>query len=341
MNKKLIALAVAAGLAAPMAANAAPTVYGHLQAEIASIENDGFGARNTSSQTDANSTTYNGVVPTGDALKVEDNKRGRIGIKGDEDLGGGLTAIYGFEWQVETTTGDLTDGARATFVGLKGGFGEFQIGRLKTPYKYFGGVKYDPFVTTTLEARRNGGMSGGSFGQNSFWSNSVSYKNKFGAVQLWVTAGMDEGDGVAPDTDGNDGDLSVGLKYSGSGFEAFVATVSDDSKSYEGTKVGGQFKSGPHTISAQYEMIDNYTATNNDAEVYFAGYQFDMGKNSIVAQLGSTDVDGGSANDADYMAVGLVHKFSKKTRAFVGYRETDGTGTNDLTSTTVGLRVDF
>lgn len=342
MNKKLIVLAVAAGLAAPIAAHAGPTVYGNLQGELANIKNDGYGTAGTGSQADsgAASTSYVGVATNQSALKVEDNKRGRLGIKGDEDLGGGLKAVYGFEWQVETTTGDVNDGQRETFVGLKGGFGEVQVGRLKTPYKYFGGVKYDPFVTTTLEARRNGGMTGGTFGQNAFSSNSLAYKNKFGAVELWVVAGMDEGTGASPST-GNDGDLFYGVKYNANNFEVFLAGASDDSKNYDATKLGGQFKAGGHTISAQYETIDNYTATNNNADVYFLGYEFKMNKTSFVAQLGSTDVDGGSANDADYLAAGVVHKFSKKTRVFAGYRKTDGNGAADLTSTSVGLRVDF
>ena len=110
---------------------------------------------------------------------VTDNKRGRLGVKGSEDLGGGLKGIYKYEWQVDTTDmstndkGNHTNG-REAFVGLKGGFGQIELGRVKAAYKYYGGVKYDPFVTTELEARRYGGMSTGSFGHNSFLSDTLA-----------------------------------------------------------------------------------------------------------------------------------------------------------------------
>ena len=67
MNKKLLAAAVAAGLAAPMAANAGVTVYGLAQLEIADIETNG-----------GNSTT-----------NMIDSKNSRVGVKWTEDLGGG------------------------------------------------------------------------------------------------------------------------------------------------------------------------------------------------------------------------------------------------------------
>ncbi|MFP4611674.1 MAG: porin [Thiohalophilus sp.] len=338
MNKKLIALAVAAGLASPMAANAAPTVYGHLQAEIASVENDGYGENNVRA---------NGTAAGESALKMTDNKRGRLGVKGSEDLGGGLSALYNFEWQVNTPNGDIYDGQRIGMVGLKGDFGTFEAGRIKSVYKYFGGVKYDPFVTTYMEARKSGGMSAGAFGQNGFWNDSVAYKNKFGNnMSFWANLGIDEGDGTDGNP-GNNGDMAVGLKYSAGGAEAFVAhTVDDDQEvggtatgeGYTETKVGGQWKSGPHTLSGQYEMTEDWE--DAEADVLFLGYQMKMGKNAFVAQVGQTDHDD-DAQDTDYMALGMIHHFSKKTRGFVGYRSSEQDSGDELTALSAGLRVTF
>jgi len=332
MNNKLIALAVAGVLSAPMAAQAAPKLYGHLQVEIASVDNDGYGENNTKG-------SRTGTAAGQSALKVTDNKRGRLGVKGSEDLGGALKAIYKFEWQVDTPNGNITDGQREGWVGLKGGFGEVKAGRIKTAYKYTGGVKYDPFVTTYMEARKSGGMKGGAFGQNSFWNTSVSYKNKFGPVALWVTYGADEGDGTTANP-GNSGDLSWALKYKAKSFEVFASANTDDSATgktaNDVTKVGGQFKAGAHKISLQYEMVDDTANT----DIAFLGYQMRMGKNTLVAQIGQTDADG-TASDVDYLALGLIHSLSKKTRAYLGYRDTDGTGTNDISAISLGLRIMF
>ncbi|TDY04274.1 porin [Thiohalophilus thiocyanatoxydans] len=351
MNKKLIALAVAAGLASPMAANAAPTLYGHLQAEIANVDNEGYGENNGS-----NGVGRTEVADGESGLKMKDNKRGRLGVKGSEDLGGGLSALYNFEWQVNTTTGGLTDGQRVGMVGLKGDFGTFEAGRIKAAYKYSGGVKYDPFVTTYMEARRSGGMSGGAFGHNSFWNNSIAYKNNFGNMSLWINYGVDEGD-AGPDAAGDDatsagnsGDISAALKYNSGNIEAYVAMATDDKtssgdpatytgESYDAVKVGGQWKAGPHAISGQYEMTDSGGA-NGEADIMFLGYQMKMGKNAFVAQLGQTDHDVDD-NDVDYMAVGMIHHFSKKTRAFVGYRNSDQDNGDEISAVSTGLRVTF
>ncbi len=333
MNNKLIALAVATAFsAAPMAAQAGVKVYGALQVEIASVDNAGYGENNTGGD-------RTGIATGEKGLKMGDNKRGRIGLKISDDLGGGMKGIARFEWQVDTPNGNIADGAREGWVGLKGGFGEVKMGRIKTPYKYTGGVKYDPFVTTYMEARKSGGMKGGSWGQNSFWNTAASYKNKFGAVSVWVAYGMDEADGSAG-SPGNKGDLSWAVKYKQKNFEVFASANTDDSATgptaNDVTKVGGQYKMGAHKISAQYETQDDSANT----DIMFLGYQMKMGKNTFVAQMGQTDADG-TANDVDYLAVGMIHSFSKKTRAYIGYRDSDGDGTNDLSAISLGLRVSF
>jgi len=224
MNKKLIAMAVAAGFAVPMSVQAGPTLYGHLQAEIASESCDETAGvcDNTGMNNAANSS---GVVQGGGGrfqqdIGIDDNKRGRLGVKGSEDLGGSLKAIYKFEWQVDTTEANSNDGSRESFVGLKGGWGEFKIGSLKSAYKYMGGVKYDPFVTTEIEARRYGGMSWGTYGQNSFLRRNVSYKNKFGMAKLWINYGLSE-------QDGEDGDYVVGLSFGNKKWEAGAVILED------------------------------------------------------------------------------------------------------------------
>ncbi|HEY9017786.1 porin [Thiomicrospira sp.] len=356
MKKNILAIAIASAVAAPVAMANGPTVYGQMQVEIANVDNGGYGDNNFKGQRQA-------VTADESALKMADNKRGRLGIKGSEDLGNGLQAIYQFEWQIDTPNGNIADGARIGMVGLKGGFGTFEAGRLKVPYKYTGGVKYDPFACTYLEARNSGGMSGGAFGHNSFWDNSVAYKNDFGKVNVWVAYGVDGGNG---DTDtGNSGDLSASVTYKDGNYEAFVSTAMDVDTSGEGTgttpaaakadndlkytanKVGGQYKMGNHTFSAQYEMITNEGTTasprpNDDAStVAFLGYQLKMGATTLVAQLGQTD-DDADARDTDYMAVGAIHKLSKKTRVFGGYRNSDqADGKGDYTAITAGLRIDF
>jgi len=359
MNKKLIALAVAAGVAAPMSAQAAPTLYGQLQAEISSEGRDNA----------ANTTADGRIIQGGggrfqEDVGVTDNKRGRLGVKGDEDLGGGLKAIYKYEWQVDTADQSTTTAGsdpihtngREAFVGLKGGFGQIELGRLKSAYKYYGGVKYDPFVTTEMEARRYGGMSTGSFGHNSFLSDTLAYQGKFGMVSMRITYNLDE-------QANTDGDYTAGLKFGSKAWEAGIALAHDDNGStaaddaYDALKVFGKVKFGNMAVRGQYEMTEDENGTTangnvkQEGEILFLGFDMKFGGKttlSIQAAQNTVEVAGAPDQEGDYVAVGVTHKFTKKTRIFAGYGAMSGdnlnnvqSDNNDRDAVTVGMRIDF
>lgn len=379
MNKKLLSLAVGAALGAtPLFAQADVVVYGQLNAEIASEDTDSGFAGSLSRSGSGNAidalNRSDDSASTVDGTTMEDNKRGRLGIKASEKLANGLTAIAKFEWQVDTTDADSNDGDRESLVGLKGGFGEVQFGSLKAAYKYTGGVKYDPFVTTNLEARRYGGMLNGRFGQNSFLRNSIGYITpNMGGLKGWVTYSPD--DGSSDNGRGTDqGDWSASLAYSAGNWEVFIAGTQDNGDGedsingrsgavttngiaastgdFTAYKIGGKFKFGNHTFLGQYEQAeDDANVANVDTiDMFFLGYHLQMGNNTFVAQYGDSTVEHvGGLNDQEgqYYALGLVHKMSKKTRVYGGYRKTEvdnvGGGTSNAEGDVVslGLRVDF
>ena len=339
MNKKLIAMAVAAGLASPAMVNAAPTLYGQMQAEIAQIDVDG-------SASDV-------------ALQMDDKKRGRLGVKGDEDLGGGLSAIYMFEWQVDTSDADSNDGNRESWVGLKGGFGQITLGSNKSPYKYYGGVKYDALVATYLQARDSDGANGGgmfsaigntsnTFGANGFLQDSVSYKGKFGPTEIWVTYQLAEATDSQSEQDDN---IVLGVKVDLGNFEIVAAHAADNDNAAgadgSNTKLGGKAKFGSHSVALQFESHSDDQA-NRDAESIFIGGVLGFGKNQVILQYGEIDSDANGTTaataDRDYLAVAYKHKFSKTTSAWAGYKTTDGSnGANNLDQDilSLGMRVDF
>ncbi|HEB54997.1 MAG TPA: porin [Gammaproteobacteria bacterium] len=332
MYRKLIAFAVTSALMAPLAAqaDAKPKVefYGQLQVEVAKQDSKGVSA-----------------------TVVDDNKRGRLGVKASEDLGDGMKAIAQFEWQVDTSDANATDGRRIGMVGLQGSFGTITSGSLMSPYKYTGGVKYDPFVTTFLEARSKGGMSGkiesaiaakatgmpdskGSFGHHSFIHNAVSYSIKHKSLSFSIVYSPDQ----QGDARGADGDYATALKYKRGSMESFIAATNDASNKMRATKVGGRYTTGKHAIMGQYEKID---AAGTNVGVLFMGYHYMLGKNMLVAQLGNTSIDQVGKDDIKYYALGVIHMFSKRTRLFTGYRNTDNGDANKDSAFSVGLRFDF
>src|SRR4030095_16673615 len=75
----------------------------------------------------------------------------RIGVRGSETLGGGLSAIFQIEDGVNADISGVVHASRETFVGLQGGWGTFKIGNFLAPYDdihpIFGNV---PTLTTSI-----------------------------------------------------------------------------------------------------------------------------------------------------------------------------------------------
>jgi predicted porin len=389
MNKKILTAAVGAALAAgPMLTAQAGDVkvYGHMQFELADESVDkqiaGAGSDNHIVRTgrwDRGKNSDPATGPVSDsALTFEDNQRGRFGIAASEDLGGGLKGFAKIEYDISVAGGASgcrsgtghqnssfgdCPGIREANVGLQGGWGKITLGTQKTPYKYYGGVKYDPFVTTNLEARRNGGMTGGTFGHNAFASDSIGYQTAKGSpVNVWVVYSLDEKGGAGTGANGgwDDGDYSIGAKFGDKTWEAFVVTTENAHNTagakldYSATKFGGKFKMGPHTFLAQLEDTENNTSatTKDEGSLLFLGYHLKFGgNNTLVVQLGDGELERTGLpikQEWTYTTVGVVHKFSKMTRIFAGFTNTDldqevfvATADGSRDALSIGVRKDF
>ncbi|WP_415033272.1 porin [Azonexus sp.] len=119
MQKKLIALAIAAAASGAAFAQTNVTIYGIADVGYVGVDRDHFKYQNN---------INSGVLSTS-----------RIGFKGAEDLGNGLKAIFTLEYGLllDNNTGiGVSNGgvanARQQFVGLTGGFGTAVAGRLQT-----------------------------------------------------------------------------------------------------------------------------------------------------------------------------------------------------------------
>jgi len=292
--------------------------------------------------------------PDYQGLRVEDNTRGRFGIRAAEDLGGGMSSFARFEWELNTATNTSSNTAKDTnasltqrmsYVGLAGKFGSVLAGNLKSPYKYTGGVKYDPFVTTALEARGNGGMTGGAFGHEDFLDKMVGYESPRGLVRGRIAYGFEQEDNA----------LALDLMFKRGGWEGFVAYFDSGNRArlidpadpassqpfdYRAAKIGGQYRSEneAHRLSLQYEYIEDASSgTTSKPSLWFLGYQFKLGKVLLAGQVGRSSGDALTTRKTDYAAAGAIYKFSADTRIYTGYRFS-----KDLDAVfTIGLRKDF
>ena len=163
MQKKFIVAAIAAALSAPaLAENSNITVYGVLHADLESVKNDKPLANTASS--------LNRVV----------SNASRLGFRGSEDLGEGLSAIYQLEAQFDLTNSGGTPFAstRNSNVGLKGNFGTVFYGNWDTPYKVAHN-KVELFDNThtasALDITGRVGVSDGNASFNTRQKNVIQY----------------------------------------------------------------------------------------------------------------------------------------------------------------------
>ncbi|MEY4961276.1 MAG: hypothetical protein RL610_1455, partial [Pseudomonadota bacterium] len=160
MNKKLIALAVAGALAAPVIASAQGTnvtIFGRVQQEYSGVDNG--------------NNAYQGGL--------NDNARSsRWGLQITEDLGRGLRAIARLEQGLNTGSGTANTPSSAQW-------GDVKFGRVQSPFKDFaGGMTIDPFAYTTLQANGAGAtMTGSANGMGSGANGFVNGAMRFDSIQ--------------------------------------------------------------------------------------------------------------------------------------------------------------
>ena len=325
MNKTLIAMAVAGVMAAPMAAQADATIYGKIHVSIDSGDtglNNDSGANNT------------------DGLFWQSNSS-RIGFKGSEDLGGGLSAIWQFESNASFGSGSTSWGGRNSYVGLKGGWGEVRGGKHDTPFKGVG-RKFDLFGDQVGDSRNLIQYVGGSRnctqaplicgaddGFDERPDNVVAYLTPTfgGGHQIFAAYVLDDAteDSTAMSASWTwkSGDWLAALGYES---HDQAATGPGTSSSSTGIRAGLQWSPGAWKLNAFYQTLSDAEGVSGlDGEVMGLGAGYTMGKNVLKAQyfVTSNDFVGFTTDvDASLIAVGWDYNFSKRTTGYIAYATT-------------------
>lgn len=305
--KKLLVIAVAAALTAPMAAMADTSVYGKAHVSINKA--------------------------SGQSLDLQSHSS-RIGLKGSNALDNGLTATHKFEMGINIADNNCsTPGAVATamgpppvpcaadngltdrdaWVGLKGGFGEVRFGRQTVP---------SDLVDDAADFMTNGHALDNSAGRQ---NNSIAYINKFGNVGFALAHIADGTSGASAVDKANDLMLNytAGPIYAGVGYTDYNTAQSNPrvALAYTGANFGVGFvheKQGTYkanTISGKYNFGKAYVAaeygkekTSGDkSQILELGYG--LGKNTKTYVEYSKQGGGGGATPTKNARVGLVHSF--------------------------------
>jgi predicted porin len=329
MKKNIIALAVAAAVAAPMAASADATVYGKMHFDFVS-QDDGA-----------------------DSGLFVDSNDSRLGFKGSEDLGNGLSALYQIEMDLDaggTGAVALQNGLRNTYIGLAGGWGAVIVGKHDTPYKITG-RKLDLFGDTKGDFRQ----VSNAFGHEARLDNVVAYKlptmGGFNLLAAYVTP---------DDTTAKTEAYSINADWSNDMFwvGAAMTDTGEDllaNGSNSNWRIAGQFKMAGFKVNAMYDSQEQDT-NNETNEGYVLGLAWSTGAHTIKGQYAAyeRDSDVQQAEDLATYSLGYDYAFSKKTTAYVLYtaQDTDngggtlwngvtGVGSEDPSAFGVGMVVKF
>lgn len=311
MKKKLVAIAIAAACA-PAVAMADVTIYGKL--DMAVEQNSGYSQTATSKQNGTEINSHNS----------------RIGFKGSEGLGDGLSAIFQIESQVNLagsgSTGGVFGAARDSFVGLSGGFGTVSMGRLALGNQYVFDASF--FVQQVGDSANFTGANALGGGRV---SNAIAYTTPkmsgFTALATYAP-NMSQSTAVTNPTNKEssytlraayaDDAISGGLSYQNIG-------TNNTSPDVTVLSLGGKFKFGQGAVGAQYvRTSDIGQVAGVDQNVYTLGGMFKVSGNSAVKlQYANAGDRGGVANTgASMYALGYDYNFSKRTMGYAAYAKT-------------------
>ena len=337
MNKKLLTLAVAAAMVSPLAVQAAgsgPTVYGQVHASVENWDDDS-----------QNSDVWN-----------VQSRQSRFGIKGDEDLGNGLSAIYKMEFEVDIDDNQsrATEAAidnvtsRNQYVGLAHkNMGTLLLGRHDSPMKFMT-ISRDQFNTTLGDWNEVTGNSGVTAARDRRVSDAILYKspnfNGFEAAAMVSPGESQTADGLADGITSLgaryvNGPIYVGAAWEQSDFDTGVAGFDEETT----WRLAASYDIAGFKVSGMYEDNEDVAGANVDGETWQLALSYKFG-NTVVKgmyQEGEEDNVGAADDEYEAFAVGVDHHLSNRTRVYAVYTETDdetsGASNNDVDAFGAGI----
>ncbi len=359
MNRKLLALAVGAALSLPLAAQAAPTVYGKVNASVDYLSGD----------------SYKNV------WEINSNAS-RLGVKGDESLTGSLSALYQVEMGVELANGDASLSSRNRFVGLKhNDLGTVRLGRFDSAFKaaegsvdVFNDQKYADMenavgvsgqgrlsrvigysspliansVTLNFDIQQGDNMSTNASGKHEHSSDGFAASGVYKADNLYLALALEKGLNDGASSGGTIGDQYLGpVSYFTTGLNALGSDA--DARSgirLVGVVTAGELQLGGLLQSTQSTNDDIGGAGNNKLDetalLVSAAYKMDK-SNTLKGELGYNkyDFSGGDAK-ITFVGAGLDHIFTSNTKVYglLAYQDFKPSGAPKDNNFNLGLGVE-
>jgi predicted porin len=346
MQKKIIALAVAALASTAAFAQSNVTIYGVADAYLSHFSASG--------QKGLNGVNSGGLAGS------------RIGFKGVEDLGNGLKALFVLEYAVavdQNTPVGYKDApysstaARQQMVGLTGGFGTAVAGRLQTAgydwacaYNPVAGAVFDAQAnvkTSTLLSCGSGGRANNAVAyiSPSFGGVTVALNHAFVTENTYTTAASATAKNAAANlvsVSYANGPIAAGAIYSRiDGAGNLVASTNTAGSRLTEMGLGASYDLQVAKLYANYQTAKANTLTaptnnrNNKFQLAVAVPVFGAG--NVIAQFAKNNIKTTAADDnTKAYTLAYTHALSKRTTAYAGYTHLSNGG-DTTTGATLGL----
>jgi predicted porin len=314
MKKSLIALAVLA-TAGVASAQSSVTLFGIVDATIS------HGRGSIADRTQLTNSGYNSS---------------RLGFRGTEDLGGGMSASFWLEAGLANDDGQgaatnsnnqasgvgaavagrqgLTFNRRST-VSLAGGWGEVRLGRDYTP-QFWNLTVFDPFGTNGVGTTQvmNSSITGVTLVRA---SNSIGYflpgnlGGFYGQAQVYLGENLQ--DGAATEDDGRGVGLRVGFAQGPFNVALALSRTNYAAGDVRQNNIAGQWDFGMAKLMAEYSRDKNGTLTGKGGLI---GALVPVGAGEVRAAVSRYKVDAAGNPQTTKLALGYVHNLSKRTALY-------------------------
>lgn len=316
MKKSALALAVLAALSLNQSASAQSNVqvYGLIDAGVEVVNH-----------ADADGGSMVRVISGG-------KNTSRWGLRGSEDLGGGLKAVYNLEGGILMDTG-ASDGPlfkRQANVGLEGGFGRVVIGRsFTTTYDLV--IKFDPMGFAPHYSWATSGNATGpsKYGMTTAFDNLVKYTGttRSGAGTFTYGASIGLGEQAADAADGRKFAAGASWFAKDLGLMASYEQVNGLTQGATGRRdktnvfhLGADYKAGPWRYTAGmrgYQLESGKAATPDlRADTYWGGVSYVAGAATLtgaVYHINTRNLPAARDANPTMVVARMLYALSKRT----------------------------
>ncbi len=304
MKKSIVALAVLGAFAGAASAQSSVTIYGLLDMSVAK-------------QNKVGGFKFLDGVPNSKAYTVQQSAGSRLGFRGNEDLGGGLSAQFQIEHRFSPDTGLPAQtfwGGRSYVQLTNAGAGSVYLGRDYTP-AFWPAVKSDPFGwdgvgqigTAAWAGYLTPNANGGALGVRT--SNTVGVKSAdFGGLTVQAAVGLSETTGLGR-TNGFNVEYAGGPIYAALGYEK-VSKGSFDGQGL--TSLALHYDLGVAKLMGYYATAKIGALGATSSKVYTLGVTAPVGPGKVKAMYYRVNPEGANNNGTKF-GLGYDYALSKRT----------------------------